>query len=160
MPRVVISRADDHDVVEAELTGEAIELTSLPLQGGHMVFLGSPDFVACYAARLKAVDQLTDLRELYRRMLEENKSLNEALSRVQGRCTELLMQNRAVLRNPGERLVKNCGECPCAYYSSVDGDMLMCGLSEDSELDCIPIGDAPKDCPLKHKPLTLRVADG
>lgn len=155
MTRVVVSKEDDLDGVEAERTGECSRLTDLPMLGGSVVILGRPDFVFLFQARLDSVHHMPEVREHFQKLLEENKLMNEALSRVQARCTELLMENRAVLRNPGEIMVAGCGTCPVCYYSEAGGEA-MCSLKEG--VDCLP-GDVPDECPLKYKPVTLRVSD-
>lgn len=95
MPRIILNM--EEDIPEdgcPSFIGDRLEVTHFPLLGGTVVLLGRPDFVECYSAKIKAAEQLTTLRGLYAKLLEENKDLNEALTRVQNRCHELLMKNR------------------------------------------------------------------
>ncbi len=66
------------------------------------------------------------------------------------------MENRALKREPGERFVQDCDNCPCGYFGGRDGVDLQCALDEMA--DCFD-NAVPKDCPLKNNPVTLRVSD-
>jgi hypothetical protein len=113
MPRIVISKQDDHDAVECELTGDYFELSSFTQQGGHLIVLGRLDFVACYAQHISRAPDVPVLKEQLAKALGENKVLGEGLSRVQGRCTDYLEENRTLKREVArlERMVSDLRDC-------------------------------------------------
>lgn len=109
MPRIVISKNDDYDAVECELQGDYMELTQFTQQGGHLIVLGQLHFVSCYAQHISRAPDIPVLKEQLSKSLGENKVLGEALSRVQGRCTDYLEENRALKREVArlERMVSD-----------------------------------------------------
>ena len=67
MPRIVISEKDNLDAVSGELMGDYMELTTLGMQGGHILVLGRLDFVACYSQHMKNAPHVPETRaELWR----------------------------------------------------------------------------------------------
>jgi hypothetical protein len=98
MPRVVISKSDDLDRVERELTGDYIDVTELPLLGGSIIVLGRVDFAACYGQHVNNAKHVPEVRDQLQRALSDNKQLSDHLKHVQGRCTEYLEETRQLKR--------------------------------------------------------------
>ena len=96
MRRVIISREDELDTVEVELDARSSALHSHPLEGGHILVFGSPDFVAVYDSQVRAAAHMLETKDMLRRALDENRLLCEALTRAQSRCNELLTENRSM----------------------------------------------------------------
>ena len=96
MPRIVISESENHDAVAGELVGDYLELTTLGMQGGHIIVLGRLDFVAVYSQHMKNAPHVPETRAELQRALADNKQLSEHLKHVQERCTERLEETRVL----------------------------------------------------------------
>lgn len=99
MPHIVIKMDDG---AEGELKGDSLELTSMPMRGGHIIILGRIDFVEVYGQHVKNAPHVPETRAELQRALADNKQLGEQLSHVQGRCTDYLEENRALKRRVQE----------------------------------------------------------
>jgi len=138
------------------LEGEEVALNNVTGYEGHVCLIGDRAFVAFMNGRLIKQVKLREVEEAYCDVLNERRILYESLTRVQKRCTELALDNRSLKREPGERFVESCGECPAAWYSEI-GDETLCKFRED--IECLS-EEVPAECPLKYQPVTLRVSDG
>lgn len=99
----MVQEAEKYEVVIKDARGEVVDTVHGENWAGHslgdhttLIVIGGVTALVYGAMVHSAVDEIPAVRMYCLRLLDQNRLLSEALSRVQGRCTDLLMEKRAL----------------------------------------------------------------
>jgi len=99
----MVQEAEKYEVVIKDARGGVVDTVHGEKWAGHslgdhttLIVIGGVTALVYGAMVHSAVDEIPAVRMYCLRLLDQNRLLSEALSRVQGRCTDLLMEKRAL----------------------------------------------------------------